>query len=296
VKIGISLHALRLGPDAAALLDVAREVERRGFDAVYVPGHVLDDPNGSAMDPMTVLSAVAGATQTIRLISSVLVLPHYNPVLLANEAATLDALSRGRFRMGVGVGWDEREFEALGVPFSERGARADEALQVMRLLWTQTDVSFHGRFTSLDEVTLGSRPLTPGGPPIWVGGLSDAALRRALRFSEAWHGTGASPAEIAALVGRLEAIAEQQESQQHLDITTVNLVMPPVGVHNGFEFGHPLGGRQPTPESIVEELAAIEASGVSAVNLLLPLTPDTFIDGLSWLEMEVLPRVGPKEQ
>ena len=108
--------------------------------------------------------------------------PYRNPVNLAAEAAALDVLSDGRFILGVGAGWMREEFATLGIDPAERGARTDEHIEVLRTLWTQDPASFDGRFTSFDGIVLATTPRTEGGPPIWVGGNTDAGLRRALRL------------------------------------------------------------------------------------------------------------------
>ena len=277
-------------PDDA--LRVARESERLGFDAVYMSGHVLGEPDAAVLDPLAALAAVAGATETIGIATSVLLLPHYNPVLLANEAASLDVISNGRFTLAIGVGWNQAEFDALGIPFGERGARADDHLEALRALWTDRPASYSGRFTSFEDALLGTAPRTPGGPPIWVGGHSDAALRRALRFAQAWHCTSLTPAEVAEAKERLARIGEEVgRDPSTLELTSIHLLVPPGAGHNGFTLGHMLGGAQPTAESVVQHIGELAEQGISRINLLLPITPDTLLDGIAWVAEEVMPQV-----
>jgi len=172
-------------PDPKRLAMVARESETQGFDSVWVPDHVLR-VLGPILDPLTVLTFVAGVTGRIALGTNVLVLPYRHPLILANEAASLDVLSGGRFVLGVGVGWNEEEFSALGTSIRERGRRTDEALEAMKRLWAGGPAAYEGRYYSFAGATLGTSPETEGGPPILVGGYSDAALRRALRFGKKW--------------------------------------------------------------------------------------------------------------
>jgi probable F420-dependent oxidoreductase len=138
-------------------------------------------------DPFTLLAWLTGITTRTELATTVAILPYRSPLLLARLGANLDRLSAGRFLLGVGVGWAREEFEALGVPFEKRGAIADEYLEALLELWTKDVASFHGRFVRFDDVQTGPRPMTTPHPPIWVGGGSDAALRRAARFGDAWH-------------------------------------------------------------------------------------------------------------
>jgi len=288
MRLGISLQPVV--PDD--VLRVARESERLGFDAVYMSGHVLGEPGATVLDPMTTLAAVAGGTETIGVATSVLLLPHYNPVLLANEAASLDVISQGRFTLAIGVGWAEPEFDALGVPFGERGARADDALEAMRALWSERPASYQGRFTQFDDALLGTPPHTPGGPPLWVGGHSDAAIKRALRFAAAWHCTGMTPDEVAEARERIARIGEQVgRDPETLELTSIHFAIPPNAKHNGFSFGHVLGGEQPTADAVVQHIGELAEQGISRINLLLPLTPETLLDGIAWVAEEVMPQV-----
>lgn len=136
-----------------------------------------------------------------------LVAPYYPALVLANQVATLDVLSAGRLILGIGVGWNPDEFDAVGVPIRERGARADDHLAAARVLWRRRPGDFDGPFTRLRAARLGVPPVTPGGPPVWVGGHSDAALRRALRFGDGWYGSGADAAEVADVQRRLRELA-----------------------------------------------------------------------------------------
>jgi alkanesulfonate monooxygenase SsuD/methylene tetrahydromethanopterin reductase-like flavin-dependent oxidoreductase (luciferase family) len=136
MRLGVSLEPPQWGgEDGELVLGLARKAELLGFQYLLMSSHVLDSQNGSAMDPLVMLSAVAATTSRIGVASSVLVRPYYHPVLLANRAATLDVLSGGRFALGVGTGWNPEEFAALGVPVGQRGARTDEALEVVKARW-----------------------------------------------------------------------------------------------------------------------------------------------------------------
>jgi probable F420-dependent oxidoreductase len=138
-------------------------------------------------DPFTTLAWLAGTTRTIELGTTVIILPYRHPVQTARVAATVDRLSGGRFIFGVGVGWSQLEFEALGVPFARRGAVSNDYLAAIKKLWTSDVASHSGPFVSFKDVHTGPRPLRSPHPPIWVGGSSDAALRRAVRYGDAWH-------------------------------------------------------------------------------------------------------------
>ena len=163
----------------------ARRIEELGFDYVGSGEHVafhVPTPNNFIS-----LAVAAGATTRIKLLSAVTVLPLYPAVLAAKMAAALDVASGGRLTLGVGVGGEyPREFEACGVPVHERGARANEALTLMKRLWTETDVTFRGRFSTVEGITIAPAPVQKPHPPVWVSGRRDAAMRRAARFGDGW--------------------------------------------------------------------------------------------------------------
>jgi|DewCreStandDraft_2_1066082.scaffolds.fasta_scaffold01193_11 probable F420-dependent oxidoreductase len=160
-------------------------LEQLGYDSVWSGEHILY--HGPTLDALVVLAAFAARSERLKVGSSVVLLPLRPPALVAKAAATLDILSGGRLILGVGVGGEyPPEFEALGIPLAERGARADEALRILKLLWAGEPVSFEGRFYRLPGVRLDPPPAQAGGPPVWVGGRSRAARRRAARLGDGW--------------------------------------------------------------------------------------------------------------
>ncbi|HEX2174047.1 MAG TPA: LLM class flavin-dependent oxidoreductase [Dehalococcoidia bacterium] len=166
-------------------LDDASLVEDLGFDSLWQGEHIIW--HGPTLDATVALAAFAARTSRITLGTSVLLLPLRHPTAVAKSFATLDVVSGGRTVLGIGVGGENpAEFAACGIPYRERGARTTEAIEVIRRLWGQPEASFEGRFTRFEGIRIEPRPLQPGGPPIWVGGRSDAALRRAARFGDGW--------------------------------------------------------------------------------------------------------------
>jgi probable F420-dependent oxidoreductase len=146
------------------------------------------------LEPLTVMSYLAGVTQRPAIGSSVLILPYRNPMLVAKMVATLDVLSRGRVILAAGVGWMEEEFRALNLTtFQDRGAVTDEYIQILRELWTQEWPSYKGRFYSFEEVRFYPKPVQKPHPPIWIGGHTKAAIRRAARLGDGWHPIGLRP-------------------------------------------------------------------------------------------------------
>jgi probable F420-dependent oxidoreductase len=178
VRFGVVLPGVRL--------DVAALVERLGFDSLWNSEHILF--HFPLHEGLTVLAAYAARTERVQVGTAVLLLALRHPTVVAKSVATVDALSRGRVVLGVGVGGEyPKEFEACGIPLAERGARVDESIDVMRRLWSESHVTHKGRFFSFDDVTMAPQPVQPGGPPIWIGGRSEAAMRRCARVADGYY-------------------------------------------------------------------------------------------------------------
>jgi probable F420-dependent oxidoreductase len=183
-------------PDPGHFARVARAAEAAGFDSVWAGDHVsFHEP---LLDQTVALTTFAAATERILLGSGVLILPLRPPAIVARAFASLDYVSGGRVILGVGIGGEHpRDFEAVGVPVRERGARTDDAMRALRRLFAQSPASYHGRFSSFDGVSIDPRPVQPGGPPLWVGGRSDAAIRRAATLGDGWMPLWISPERYA---------------------------------------------------------------------------------------------------
>ncbi len=179
VEFGIGLRRLDTVAEDAA------KAESLGYEFISTGEHVFF--YGPIGNSLISLAAAAGATTRIKLMTTITLVPLYPPALLAKQVAALDVLSSGRFHLGVGVGGEfAKEFEACGIPVRERGARTNEALEVMKRLWTEDDVTFEGRFTHLPGVTLDPKPKQTPHPPIWISGRSDAAMRRCAKYGTGW--------------------------------------------------------------------------------------------------------------
>ena len=191
---------------------IARKGEEFGFDTLLTGDHILVPKNissvypyteggefpgsgsGESMEQITLLSYIAGQTSKIRLVTSVLIVPHRNPLIAAKSLATLDLLSEGRLVVGVGVGWMREEFQALGLPpFEERGAVTDEYIRAFKVLWTEDDPHFQGKYISFDDISFLHKPVQKPHPPIWVGGESRPALRRTAELADGWYPLGSNP-------------------------------------------------------------------------------------------------------
>src|SRR5579883_3272717 len=205
----IGMHLPQAGSQAtpALIRRHARRAEDLGLSDVWVSEHIIvprkQFPRSPLFyDPVLTLTWVAAVTERVRLGTSVLVLPMRHPLPLAKELSTLHNLSGGRLILGVGVGWLEPEFAALGVPFHERGRRMDEGIAMMKAVWNDDPVTFPARWIPAKIETMRMQPKPCAPIPIWIGGSSDAAIARALRL-DGWHGSRVSAEQAPALVQRL---------------------------------------------------------------------------------------------
>src|SRR5690348_3002733 len=201
MKVGVWIPSVRRFASNENIRASILQAERLGYDSIWTIDHIIA-PTANAKqfgliyDPLVVMALAAGLTERIQIGVSVLVLPYRHGVLTARMVASLDDLSNGRIILGVCSGWNEIESKILGLPFEQRGAMTDEWIRVMKELWTNPEPSFSGRFTQFSDVTMQPGPARKPHPPIWVGGSSPAALRRAAQFGDAWHPINRTPAQL----------------------------------------------------------------------------------------------------
>jgi probable F420-dependent oxidoreductase len=268
----------------AALETLVARAEGFGFHSVMIADHVVfpatiasrypytvtgEFPGGGdALEQLTLMAFVAGRTRTLRLVTSVMILPYRNPVATAKMLATVDVLSRGRVTVGVGVGWLREEFEALGAPdFDHRGAVSDEYLRIFKTLWTECPATFAGRFYRFESLRCLPAPVQKPHPPIWIGGHSRPALRRAARYGDGWHPVGANPAvplrpaELSVALDELRRLTEAEGRDPAA--LTISFKAP---VYDRGQAGGPGGERRPfsgTTGQIAEDIATYARLGVS---------------------------------
>jgi probable F420-dependent oxidoreductase len=253
MQFGIHLPHIGRKAGPAAIRRAAEQAEALGFADVWVSEHIIVPkdaaypPSPSFYDPVLTLTWAAAYTRRVRLGTSVLVLPMRHPLPLAKELATLQNLSEGRLILGAGVGWMEAEFAALGAPFHERGRRMDEGIALMRAVWSEDPVTFPAKWIPavVNEMRMQPRPVQP--IPIWIGGSSEPALKRAVRL-DGWHGSRVTPDAASDLVRRL------RESRPD----------------SGFTVSLRVRWDRARPEQIRADLAAYAAAGVQHV-LLEPM-------------------------
>ena len=199
---GVILPNYSAGSSVDAIRRVAELAEELDFDSAWTTEHIIVgpeavDPYGRVYDPLVTLGWIAGWTKRIGLGTSIVLVPLHHPMHLAKQVATLQELSGGRFTLGVGMGWHKDEFDFMGVEFEGRGRRADEAIRLMRALWSG-ERDFDGEFWSFHDAT--SEPHPSPQPEIWVGGSSPRAVRRARELGDAWHPSRGSDADHVAQV------------------------------------------------------------------------------------------------
>ena len=212
MKYGFTVPGRGPLADPDSLITIAQKAEELGYDSISMGDHILVPKNihstypyteggefpggatGSSMEQLTALSFIAGATSTLKLVTSVMIVPHRSPLVAAKALATLDVLSKGRLVIGIGVGWMREEFEALNLPpFEERGAVTDEYIQAFKELWTSDNPAFEGKYCGFSDITFLPKPVQKPHPPIWVGGESRRAIRRAATLCDAWYPIGSNP-------------------------------------------------------------------------------------------------------
>ena len=266
MHFGVGLPHFRQMASPEAIVTVAQQAEALGFDSVWVTDHIVIPHSAiprfgeTFFELFATLAYVAGKTRRVRLGTSVIILPYRNPLFMAKALATIDVLSARRLIEGAAVGWLAEEFEALGIPFKERGARSNEALKIMKLLWTEAEPQFEGRFFKFAGITAEPKPLQKPHPPIWIGGSSAAALNRAAEFAETWHPTHRPIEEIAAGAAQFKALAKARGR----DPNTLQVVArAPLRVITNGDVPEPRPLLVGTPEQIVQDISKYKEAGVA---------------------------------
>ena len=221
-------------PEVAA--KVAIQAESIGFESLWTAEHVVlpdpreapspADPETPFLHPSTLLAYIASVTKTIKLGTGITLIAQRNPVVLAKEMGSLDIISSGRLLLGVGAGYLHQEFSALGIDFSSRGARTDEAIEVMRALWTQAKPEYQGQFIRFENIQAQPRPTRPAGPPVIIGGMSPAALRRTVTHGNGWYGFALDADTTKKVLENLEIAKSRYERDPALGEISISVTPP----------------------------------------------------------------------
>jgi probable F420-dependent oxidoreductase len=299
VRFGFYLPTRGRTAEPQAIEAMVAHGEALGFTSVVIADHLVfpvtihsEYPytvsgafpgQGDALDQLSLMAFVAGKSRRLRLISSVMILPHRNPVVTAKMLATIDVLSGGRVTVGVGVGWLREEFQALGAPdFDRRGAVSDEYLRIFKTLWTEDPASFRGEFYRFEALRCLPHPTQKPHPPIWVGGHSKLALRRVARLGDGWHPVGATPAvplrppEMRASLDELRRLTETE--RRDFSALTISFKAPLYDPGQGVEGG---ADRRPftgSTQAIADDIGIYAGLGVS--ELIFDFRAETLTESL----------------
>jgi probable F420-dependent oxidoreductase len=284
VAVEFPLATHRWGADA--VLELARGIEDAGYDEIDLFEHVTvghpipgrsetREAAHELLEPLVTLGAISAATHRIRLGTGILVLPQRQPALVAKQVATLDVLSNGRVRLGVGVGWQRSEYESLGVAFAERGRRIDEAITLMRRYWTEPSVTFHGQFYRAEAMGMDPKPVQPGGPPIWLGGDSESALHRVGRLGDGWMAMADSDEAVVTAPEKLATIRAAAEAAGR----------DPARIGLQARLSDPLD-----LESVPRRVAGLRAAGFTWITVSLPVVEAAGVVGVA-AQVEALTRI-----
>jgi probable F420-dependent oxidoreductase len=278
---------------------VAQTADEVGYDALLIPEHFVLPPELATTmgahwpHALTAMAFLAGATSRIKVLSAVVILPAHNPIVLAKAIATLDVLSGGRVMVAVGVGHAEAEFDALGVSFKDRGRLADEYLEAMPILWVEDEPVFHGRFVNFEGIRFEPKPLQKPYPPLWIGGSSGAAMRRAARFGQGWFPHLVSEAELAGYLATLRADPSFGDPQRPFDVMlSVSPIRVREGDHRPIDGGSGAPIPPPNAEFAIDAVGRLAELGVTWTSVLHPGPParslDEYLDRLAWVAEEVV--------
>jgi probable F420-dependent oxidoreductase len=283
---------------AAAIAEMARALESAGIDAAYVTEHPAPVDNWlasgghQALDPFVALSFAAAATDRLRLHTNLVVVPYHNPWATAKAVASLDVLSGGRMIMGIGSGYLEGEFKALNAPFAGRGAVMDEAIDLMKQIWTGRSVTFQGKHFQAEGNTALPAPIQTPHPPIWVGGNSERAIRRAAETCDGWspfpvkaqYSARVRTDELATIEDLRRKIGQAREWGAKAGRTKpLDICMVPFGL--GMQ-----AGTRPEAQMIIDGLAELAAEGVTWSAVAFPCRDRSqYLENVDWFAREVLP-------
>jgi probable F420-dependent oxidoreductase len=233
MKFGLSPINMGVCSHPEVMTRVAQAAEAAGFDSLWVGEHVVlpvprtpaspMDPQDPVLDPVVTLTFLAAQTRRILLGTGIIILPQRNPLVLAKELASLDVLSGGRLILGIGVGYLEPEFRALGVPLEDRGKRADEYLAAMQAIWSEGQPSYHGQFVSFANVQAYPLPIQRPHPPIVVGGHTPASYRRAVEKANGWYGYNFDLERTAEAITGLRRASERYERPTELGTLEISV-------------------------------------------------------------------------
>lgn len=300
MQFGVCLPHRWKYASARLIADVAQEAESLSFDSLWVTDHVIVpvhhvERGHIFYEALMTLAFVSSITRTVAIGTTVLATPTRNPVVLAREVATLDALSGGRVILGLGTGWIREELEAVGVAWTERGRLLDEAITVLRHLWRQTGpISYSGRYTGFREMLFEPKPARPDGPPIWVGGMTEPSLRRVARTADGWLPWAVSAEELREGAEKIHAMSGGRK------LTLACFSPADIGSKSIEGYVGTLGERHHvitgSPDQVIRTIEDFRKSGLEHlavsfrdVRLFKDETPDLLLKQMRLFAREIMP-------
>lgn len=303
MKFGVTIPGLFLYPVIAQpweaalsgeeILRIARRAEELGFDWISVPDHIImPNEEVEVMGPrwaeaFTSIAVIAGATKSIRVTNSILILPYRDPILLAKMVSTLDFLSGGRLIVSVAVGHTQREFEILGVPYDKRGAITDEYLRAMKELWTSDNPTFSGEHVQFHDVTFEPKPVQKPHPPIWIGGNARPVIRRAAALADGWAPWLMTPERLREGLDYLHEQPAFQNRTTPFEIVTDTLEMQ-VDEETHEQTGETtiLTGK----DEIIDRIGRYQDAGMTGTGAVIPPVDslEQYLERMQWFREEVV--------
>ena len=317
MKFGFQLMSRGIGGTVEGISALASKGEEFGFDCVALNDHIVvpgdidsrypythngDWPGaavGECHEVLTMLAFVAARTSTIRLLTSVMVVPHRDPVLTAKILSTADVLSAGRLTVGCGAGWMKEELEAIGVPpFAERGKVTDEYIEIFKELWCAESPKFDGQYAQFSEVLFSPRPVQKPHPPIWIGGESKAALRRVVRLGDGWYPASNNPTfpvHTPELLAERLAVLHGMMEEAGRDPATLDVGYFYLTLADPKEQLDRDGKRRPmtgAASDVAADIAAFGAAGVKNMILIFQQPElNATLDRMEWFARDVRPLI-----
>lgn len=301
IRLGFGIGAWPFGERTAArFFDFVDRCEEWGVDSLWFSDRIIGP--GGTLEPVVTMAALSGRKGMMKFGTNALIMSLRHPVLMAKELATLDFLSEGRLLLVAGLGGEAPlEYEALGTQKNQRARRTDEALEAMRLLWSQETATFHGRYYSFTDVAVTPKPVQQPGPPVWIGGRSDAAMRRTGRLGDGWLPSAITPDECAAGIAAIDAyaaaegrsvpddhfgvsitcaVADSVDSARELAASALPRRRDDAALEDYTAMG--------TPEQVIAKLNEYVAAGVTKFVLRPPGPPDEWMRQAELLAREVI--------
>lgn len=292
MKLGIALPQIGQWATPENIVKVAQRAEDMGYNSLWVQERLLwpikpkkpypVTPDGSlpkqyqyVLDPIVILTYAAANTQSIRIGTSVLIMPYHTPIMLSKQLATLDVISGGRLDCGLGLGWSEDEYDASNTPYENKGDRADEFLRCLRILWTEDEPEFHGKFYELPKSKVNPKPVQKPHPPITIGGFNPRAFQRAVTLGNGYNGVILPFDQIIEIMTGLKQAAQAasrdiNELQFVYRANNIQLLQKSLGTDR-----NPLVG---TREEIKDDLRRCEEIGITEILFEMNFEPDITTD------------------